>query len=103
MSFGISILQSNGQTFDSTTAPGSIVDLFTAGANTSGSKAYPNLVGFNLFTGTCAAPSSGTAGQGLYMAVTSISYPSGIPTVSWSPGAGTYGIYVATQIIVFAI
>jgi hypothetical protein len=103
MGFGISITQANSQVFDSTAAPGCIVDIISVPANNSSSKSYPSLAGFTIRVGVCAAPGPGAAGQGLYLAVPVVTYSGGYPTVSWSPGAGVSGVYSPTQLLVFAV
>lgn len=79
MSYGIQVTMENGETFDTNAFSCNTYDLFTytTGSGTY-TKQYPELVGYNIYAFIVRANANALdASAGI-----SISYPSGVPTVT---------------------
>lgn len=96
MSYGINILQANGQRFDDSVAGLTLMDVISVGADTVGSLSFPALAGRNIVVARASA--SATA-FGMHSAA--ITYPGGVPTIYYAPTGGP-SPHTATQLMVFA-
>jgi hypothetical protein len=84
MSFGARIVLNNGRVIDSSKLTGLVHDVFVVAGNSSGSKSYPELNGFVIFSSV--QKFTATPGG---IVTSSVSYSAGIPTVNWGPtGSG---------------
>lgn len=81
MSHGIKIVLNNGRVYDSSSIPVSFVDTITVAGGSSGSRAYPELVGFTLQCATLKQSTSISENLSMH----SVSYTNGYPVVSWYP------------------
>jgi hypothetical protein len=96
MSYGIRILQSDGQTFDETIAAVTFVGLYSIGADAVGSIPFPALAGREVIVSRGAI--SATA-FGMHYA--NVSYDAGYPVVNYGPTGGP-APHTSTQLMVFA-
>lgn len=96
MTYGIRLLMDDGKVYDSATVPASFLDLISITANATGQKQYPDLVGFTLLVSVSLTGAVYAHG----IPNVQVSYPSNIPTVSWSPLRG--GNKQPLNILVFA-
>ena len=94
MTYGIIVNQSNGAVFDGTTAGAQLIDIVLLANGASGTLTYPSFVGFTLIVGK-----TNISKPILNHHVTSITYPSGVPTISYSPPSSNGA---ATELLVFA-
>lgn len=99
MSFGAALFTETGSELFAVGGVGiTLVDVINAPANTSGSKSYPQLPpGMELLASPVLA-SPALIGVSDYHLI-SVSYPGGVPTVSW----GLSGVYgrAATTLYVY--
>jgi hypothetical protein len=85
MSFGCKIVLNNGRVIDSTKLTGLIHDVFVVSGSSSGSKSYPELAGFIVYS---AVQKFFATPNGIIFAT--VSYSLGYPTVNWAPtGSGS--------------
>ena len=96
MSYGIKIVQSNGQVIDLSAAGATFVDLIEVPADAYGYRDYPWLAGMQIF-GTETAIAATAFGTHNAWAT----YDLGYPRINWAPTGGP-GPHSATQILVFA-
>ena len=96
MTSGIVIYQNDGQVVDLTTAGATFVDLVTVGADASGTLSYSSLVGRTIMVGVTS-----TSATAFGLANCVISYPSGVPTINYSPTGGP-SPHSSSQIMVFS-
>jgi hypothetical protein len=95
MSFGILLTTSSGQTIDTSTTPASIYETFAVAGNSTGTKTYPILAGFTVFTSVIkfiAQPGS--------IIATTIDYDLGYPRLTWGPSGSTAAAADATIVVV---
>jgi len=96
VSYGISILQSNGQLFDENIAAVTFIDLVTVVADASGQLHYPAVAGMQVIVSKASV--SATA---FGMHDVSVDYSAGYPIVNYYPTGGP-SPHTATQLMVFA-
>jgi hypothetical protein len=88
MSSGIKIIDAGGRAFDTTLFSTNTYDSFLITSSTTGSKSYPELAGRTIYS--FLQKLNGVAGSSANKIV--VSYPAGIPTVTWSLlASGIYG------------
>lgn len=96
MSHGIQIFQQNGQLFDENIAAITFVNVYTVGADTSGTLYFPELAGMTLVVSKAAVSASAFG-----MHDCSVAYGSGYPVLSYYPTGGP-APHTTTQLMVFA-
>jgi hypothetical protein len=94
VTYGIIINQDNGSVFDGTTAAAQLIDIALLANGSSGTLTYSNFVGYTLIVGK-----TNVSKPILNHHVTSITYPSGVPTISYNPPSSNGA---ATELLVFA-
>lgn len=80
MSSGIKIIDAGGRAFNTSLFSTNTYDSFLITSGSTGSKAYPELVGRTIYS--FLQKLDGVAGSSANKVV--VSYPSGIPTITWS-------------------
>lgn len=80
MPFGIVTIDSAGKSFDSSLFSTNTYDSFLITSGSTGSKAYPELTGRTIYS--FLQRLNGSAGTSANKV--EVSYPSGIPTITWS-------------------
>jgi hypothetical protein len=98
MSYGVRVWNASGSLiFDGEKYAIMLADVITLTTGTAtGSKAYPELIGFTLYTQQVFSTSVG--GRNHHMHLVAVTYPGGIPTVSWT----VVPTLVETTLYVFA-
>lgn len=97
MSYGFQVVTSSGKMIDSSTIPVTLLDIISVPAGGSGSRAYPQLSGLGV---TLGATVQKTVNSTTSNPEVSVSYPGGVPTVSWFP-SGTGGASSGGLVVVF--
>jgi hypothetical protein len=95
MSYGILLTTSSGQVINTSTTPASIYETFVVAGNSTGTKTYPILAGFTIFTSIIkfvAQPGD--------IIVTTIDYVLGYPRLSWGPSSNGATPANATIVVV---
>lgn len=96
MSYGISVLNSAGQTINTTDFAVVTYDSFLANTATAGSKSYPELVGYTIYAFATRFNVNNASSCSGYV---SVSYPGGIPTVSYGLLVN-YGVHTDFRVYV---
>lgn len=103
MPHGLEIRNQFGQVWwNDSTETYMFLDSFTVNSGTSGSRNYPGYVGRTVVVTEFSQQSFGSTYADIvnFTSInTSVTYPGGIPTISWSPVAGTF----TANIIIFAV
>ena len=81
MTFGVKFVMDNGKTYDSDSIPVSFVETITITGGSSGTRAYPELVGFTLDCATIKQSSNTSENLSDH----SVTYANGYPILSWAP------------------
>ena len=80
MAFGVLTIDSTGRSFNSSLFSTNTYDSFLITSSSSGSKAYPELAGRTVYS--FLQRLNGSAGSSANKV--EVSYPAGVPTVTWS-------------------
>jgi len=81
MTYGLRIVDVDGRQFDFGAFSTNTYDTFNISSGTTGSKAYPELVGRSVYAMTQRL--AGTVQS--WTNYVSVTYPDGVPTVNWAP------------------
>lgn len=97
MSYGFEVVTSSGKVINSSVIPVTLLDIIAVPAGGSGSKGYPDLAGIGITLGVQIQKTVNTVSSN---PEASVSYPDGVPTVSWFP-SGTGGSASGGLVVVF--
>ncbi len=106
MSYGIQVNKSDGSLmFNMGSETQSLIDTITIAPGSTGSQTYPGHVGW-VFSIAVTQDSTGASSFASLVDFTSptitISYPSGVPTINWSPGL-VVGVAQTVRVLVLGV
>jgi hypothetical protein len=98
VSYGLQVLAANGTAaFDGSRLGGVFMEMLTLTQGTSGSRSYPDFTGRTLVVSIHYAS---LTNQAVAYNVWSISYPSGVPTLTWNYPTASGGPNVYLQVFI---